>query len=106
MPVTTSRSKSINVKKKPIVSLTKKLKLYHVIWRDAFTEEDIWHDAESIKSEDYICETVGFLIEDNNKPNYITIASTATHDEYFCSVINIPKSMIIKKTALKISGSK
>lgn len=106
MPATNAKPKSVRTRKKPITSLTKKLKLYHVIWRDAFTEEDIWHDADSIKSEDYICETVGFLIEDNNKPNYITIASTATHDEYYCSVINIPKSMIIKQTILKVSNPK
>lgn len=92
--------KSISIKKKQKVTLTNKMKLYHIIWRDAFSEEDIWHDYDTIASEDYICETVGFMIEKNHKPNYVTIASTVTHDGTFCSVINIPKSMIISKTLL------
>lgn len=92
--------KSISIKKKQKFTLTSKMKLYHIVWRDAFSEEDIWHDYETIGHEDYICETVGFMIEKNHKPNYITIASTVTHDGTFCSVINIPKSMIISKTLL------
>lgn len=101
---TNVKPKFINTKKVQINSVTKNLKLYHIIWRDAFTEEDTWHDSDSIRSEEYICETVGFLLKDNNKPNYVTIASTVTHDNYYCSIINIPKAMIIKQNILKVSN--
>jgi len=88
-----------NVKRK---SLIKNAPIYHIIWRDAFSETDEWHDYESIDREDYVCHTIGYLIQDNGKSNYYTIASTITLDDYFCMVINIPKSMIISKKRVDI----
>lgn len=98
------KPKLLNTKKTRPSIKKRKLKLYHIVWRDAFSEEDEWHDHESIADKDYVCETFGFLIENNKKPNYITIASTLTYDGYFCSVMNIPKSMIIKKTLIKVES--
>ena len=89
-------------KKKPLTIHNKKL--YRIVWRDAFSEVDEWHQEGFLKGEDYLCETVGFLIEDNGRPNYYTIASTITNDEMFCSVMNIPKSMVVKKTLLRMNN--
>lgn len=100
------------VKEKKIKSFTQKDKLkpliknapiYHIIWRDAFSETDEWHDCSSIEREDYLCHTVGYLISDNGKSNYYTIASTITLDDYFCMVINIPKAMVISKEKISLS---
>lgn len=93
----------------PAISSTNKTKVlsshkpYYIQWRDAFTETDEWHSSETLTDCDYICETVGFLIEDNNsKNNYISIAGTITVDGNFASIINIPKAMIITKKLLTI----
>lgn len=80
-----------------------KFKIYYIKWRDAFTEPDEWHDEDSLTEGDYICETVGFLLENNKKSNYYSIASTVTCDSTFCSIINIPKSMIITKKLIELS---
>jgi len=77
-------------------------KIYRIVWRDAFTEVDEWHDDTSLTETDYLCETVGYLIENNSKQNYYTIASTITQDSYYCSLINIPKDMVVKKQRLHI----
>lgn len=77
-------------------------KVYYIKWRDAFTETDEWHDEDSICDEEYICETIGYLIENNKKSNYFTVASTITNEGAFCSIINIPKSMIITKKIIKL----
>lgn len=79
-----------------------KSKIYHVVWRDAYSEMDEWHDYDSLEREDYLCETIGYLIEDNKKDNYFTIASTITRDDFFCCVINIPKSMVVSKKRIVI----
>lgn len=80
----------------------KNLKMYHIVWRDAFSEMDEWHSKETIEEDDYICETIGYLIETTKKPNYYTVASTITVDGYFCCVINIPKSMVLSKKRITI----
>lgn len=85
-------------------SQAQKRKLYRVLWRDAFSEEDKWHDETTLESTEYICETIGFLIETNHRPEYMTIASTITQDGYFCSIINIPKAWIVSKTRLQTKG--
>jgi len=100
------------VKEKKIKSFTKKdntkplvknAPVYYIIWRDAFSETDEWHDSSSIEREDYLCHTIGYLISDNGKSNYYTIASTITEDDYFCMVINIPKAMVISKEKISFS---
>jgi len=83
-------------------SLIKSASVYHIVWRDAFSESDEWHDYSSIDKEDYICHTIGYLIENNAKSNYYTIVSTITIDDYFCMVINIPKSMVISRKRIDI----
>jgi hypothetical protein len=99
-----AKLKPIIMKTRQAPSVTQKRKLYRIIWRDAFSEEDKWHDESTLETGDYICETIGFLIETPNRPDYITIASTITQDGYFCSVINIPKAFIISKTRLQTKG--
>jgi hypothetical protein len=79
------------------IKKSKKHTMLRVVWRDAFSEVDEWHTNDSISKKDYICETVGFYVKNNKKPEYLTIASTISHDGFFCSVINIPKDMIILK---------
>jgi len=97
-----TNKKTIPSKRKyPSISIAQKRKLYKIIWRDAFSEEQ-WTDEESLTDIDYLCETIGFLIEDNSRPNYYTIASSITHDGYFCSIMNIPKSMVLSKTEIKL----
>jgi len=93
------RKKSKDISK----TFTHKAKIYHIIWRDAFSEVDEWHDLESVDTKDYLCETVGYLIEENSKDNYYTIASTMTQDDFFSCVINIPKAMVISKKRLSFA---
>lgn len=95
----TSKVSSKAFKSKPLI---KNAPIYHIVWRDAFSEADEWHDHTSIEKEDYICHTIGYLIENNSKQNYYTIASTVTVDDYFCMIINIPKSMVISKKRIDI----
>lgn len=78
-------------------------KVYYIKWRDAFTETDEWHDTDSMTSQDYTCETIGFIIEENNKSNYYSIAGSFTIEGMFTSVINIPKEMVITKKLIKLS---
>lgn len=92
-----------SVKKPPQTKKNQKYKIYYIKWRDAFTEPDEWHDEDSLTEGDYICETVGFLLENNKNSNYYSIASTVTCDSTFCSIINIPKSMIITKKLIELS---
>ena len=32
-----------------------KHKVYKIVWRDAFSEMDEWHDTSTIDREDYLC---------------------------------------------------
>jgi len=90
-------------KKDKVKALIKNAPVYHIIWRDAFSESDEWHDSSSIEKEDYVCHTVGYLITDNSKLNYYTIASTVTVDDHFCMILNIPKAMVISKQRINIT---
>lgn len=97
-----TNKKTIPTKKKyPSIGIVQKRKLYKIIWRDAFSEEQ-WTYEECLESIDYLCETVGYMIENNSRPDYYTIASSITHDGYFCSIMNIPKSMVLSKTEIKL----
>ena len=89
-------------KKDKVKALIKNAPVYHIVWRDAFSESDEWHDSSSIEKEDYVCHTLGYLIADNSKMNYYTIASTVTIDDHFCMVLNIPKAMVISKQRIII----
>jgi hypothetical protein len=80
-----------------------KHKVYKIVWRDAFSEMDEWHDTSTVDREDYLCETIGYLIADNGKKQYYTMASTITADGFFCCVINIPKAMVISKQRINIT---
>jgi len=76
-------------------------KIYTIVWRDAYSSEDVWYEDSEHDNSDYLVETTGYLIEsENNNPNYYTIASTITQSGQFCSVINIPKDMVVTKTKL------
>lgn len=105
IPVEQVKEKTIKsfTKKDKVKSLIKNAPVYHFVWRDAFSETDEWHDSSSIEREDYLCHTIGYLISDNGKSNYYTIASTITIDDYFCMVINIPKAMVISKEKISLS---
>lgn len=87
-------------KRTPPTANKQKFRLYRIVWRDAYTQTDEWHDETSISQEDYLCETTGYLIPDNKNNNYYTIASTITQEGYYCSLINIPKNMVVKKERL------
>lgn len=87
----------------PSISKAQNKKIYKIIWRDAFSEEQ-WSDEETLESIDYLCETIGYMIENNSRPHYYTIAASITHDGYFCSIINIPKSMVLSKEEISHKG--
>lgn len=77
-------------------------KVCYIKWRDAFTETDEWHSSDTMTADDYVCETIGFLIDDNNsKTNYISIAGTVTAEGMYASIINIPKAMVITKKLIR-----
>jgi hypothetical protein len=85
---------------KKSTSITNK-KIYTIVWRDAYSSEDIWYDENSHDNSDYLVVTTGYLINsEESNPNYYTIASTITQSGNFCSVINIPKDMVVTKTRL------
>jgi len=75
---------------------------YRVIWIDAFSETDEWHDESTLDPHNYYCHTIGFLIEENKKERYYTIASSITADGYFCSIMNIPKSMVVSMEKISL----
>jgi len=104
MSINSKSNKKIAVpnKKTNTTHVKHSYKMYKIVWRDAFSEVDEWLNEDSLESEEYICETIGYLIETNVKPNYYTIASTITIDGYFCCVINIPKDMVISKKRITI----
>lgn len=77
-------------------------KIWYIKWRDAFTETDEWHSLESITTDEYTCETVGYLIKDNKKTNYYSIAGTVTAEGMYASIINIPKAMVITRKLIKV----
>ena len=83
-------------KKYSSISKDQDKKIYKIIWRDAFSEEQ-WSEEETLEPIDYLCETIGYMIKNNSRPNYYTIAASITHDGYFCSIMNIPKSMVLSK---------
>lgn len=85
-------------KKQTVTANKINYKAYRIVWRDAYTEPDEWHDETTITGQDYLCETTGYLV--SSKENYYTIASTLTQDNYYCSLINIPKHMVLKKQRL------
>lgn len=114
---TTIRTKSNTSTRKPLPTVVSKkekiskafthnAKIYHIVWRDAFSEVDEWHDIETVEDEikEYLCETVGYLIENNGKNEYYTIASTMTQDDFFCCILNIPKSMVISKKRVQFKN--
>jgi len=96
-------SSSQSSKKQPIKKTSFPNKnIYLIVWRDAYSEVDEWHDENSLDSQDYICHTIGYLIQGQKKSNYYTIASTNTCDGYYCAIIHIPKSMIISKQKIEL----
>lgn len=95
------KNKVTPVKKSENLNFNKK-KIYRIIWRDAYSEVDEWHDESSIDSADYLCETIGYLIENKKSSKYYTIASTVTIEGYFCCLINIPKAMVISKQKITL----
>lgn len=99
----TIKKKDLSVQKSFRGTLTPKPKVYYIKWRDAFTETDEWHDSDSITDEDYTCETIGYLLEENKKSNYYSIAGTVTIEGVYTSIINIPKAMVISKKCIKIN---
>lgn len=76
--------------------------VWYIQWRDAFTETDEWHSLESMTDSEYTCETVGYLVKENKKPNYYSIAGTVTAEGMYTSIINIPKAMVITKRLIKV----
>lgn len=76
--------------------------IWYIKWRDAFTETDEWHSSETMTTEEYTCETVGYLVKDNKKPNYYSIAGTVTAEGMYASIINIPKAMVITRKLIKV----
>ena len=99
-----SKELEIAPKKSSIKSpVPHKHKVYKIVWRDAFSEMDEWHDTSTVDREDYLCETIGYLIVNNGKKQYYTMASTITADGFFCCVINIPKAMVISKQRINIT---
>lgn len=99
-----SANYKISKKNKKLLNSLKNAEIYHFVWMDAFSEVDEWHDKSSIDSEDYLCQTVGYLIKNTSKKNYYTIASTFTIDKNFSCVIHIPKSMVISKKKVLFTG--
>lgn len=97
------QTKTISAPAKSKYVVKHKNKIYRIIWRDAYSEVDEWHDESSLNPEDYLCETIGFLIETNKKSNYYTIASTITCDNHLCCLIHIPKAMVVSKQKITLT---
>lgn len=93
-----SKLAAVHSKEEPKVT-TKKI--YTIIWRDAYTSMDEWYTDESHDNSDYLVETTGYLIDNpDSNSNYYSLASTFTQCGHFCSIINIPKQMVISKKRL------
>jgi hypothetical protein len=96
-----SKNKITPRKKADSYSSSKK-KIYRIVWRDAYSEVDEWHDESSLDTTDYLCETIGYLMENGKNSKYYTIASTVTIEGYFCCLINIPKAMVVSKQKITL----
>jgi hypothetical protein len=74
---------------------------YLIIWRDAYTAPDEWYSSDyQPDNNDYLVYTVGYIVDSTKE--YYTIAATVTQDKSYCSILNIPKKMIVQKQKLTI----
>lgn len=93
-------------KNKPQKQKTKKIDLpqqpYLIVWRDAYTSPDEWYtEDQKPENTDYIVYTTGYIT--STTKDYYTVAATITQESVYCSVINIPKKMVVSKQKLAIT---
>ena len=74
---------------------------YCIVWRDAYSDQENWSSDDIYSMNDYIVETVGYLIPNDNE-NYYTLASTVSRDGNYCCIMNIPVNMVISKFELHV----
>jgi len=73
------------------------MNLEQIIWEDAFSEDE-WTDK--IDDQPMVCETIGFVIKENEK--VVAVSHTKQlDDEVYCCTIIIPKSCIVSRAPIK-----
>ena len=81
----------------------KKPRMVHIKWRDSYALKDGWGKIEFNISPEPICETLGFLV--NEDKNYWFVSLNISHPKdygYDCSeTIMIPKVCVVKKRFIK-----
>ncbi len=79
------------------------MKLVKVIWEDA-ASMDSWQDLEDYDmGDDYIVETIGFLVKKTNK--HITVVSQVCHShDKATHFMKIPRETVRKIIELKHKG--
>jgi len=73
---------------------------FKIQWVDSRATDNTWESKENIERlKPALCESVGFLLEDNDVDNFITIASTISQDQVLFR-LTIPKGCILEMTEL------
>lgn len=68
--------------------------LIWIQWADAYGSGGAWENAADVRAEVLICETVGFLLDEDDK--VVCVAQTIHEDGIYNSFC-IPKGMIIDR---------
>jgi hypothetical protein len=68
--------------------------LVRLTWRDAYSE----NDEGDYGGDDYLVETVGFLMAPNT--NFVRIAQEKTPEPEYRGITNIPPALIVKREVL------
>jgi hypothetical protein len=73
------------------------MKVVHIQWLDSVREDDGWHKYESATKERLLCDSVGYVLHEDD--DFIEIAQNIT-DNAVLFTIAIPKQAIIKQELL------
>ena len=71
--------------------------IVRVLWNDASSDVDEWHEEDDLDDGDEIVTTVGFLVKETKK--FIWVACS-TYEKYSNGRMKIPLSMIVSREVL------
>lgn len=79
----------------------KKIKNIYVKWVDSASHDYHWTDIDKVNTEQYYCETLGFLVRETDTEIFVANSLYGSHQSC-CMVMGIPKVAIIKKKYVKL----
>lgn len=81
--------------------MSKKMKPVLVVWKDAHACFPHWAPVDSLESEDFVCETVGWKLPSSTKPGHHVIVLNRTMNGDVGDGIAIPDEMVLSCRVLK-----